>query len=66
MDDSAQKPRLREQVRRAILERRFWGAKVDTSPSKAISLSGGSLQRVSANIRLPKAVSPQDLREACQ
>ena len=28
-----------------ILERRFWGAKVDTSPSKAISLSGGSLQR---------------------
>lgn len=29
----------------AILERRFWGAKVDASPSKAISLTGGSLQR---------------------
>jgi hypothetical protein len=29
----------------AILERRFWGAKVDSSPSKAISLTGGSLQR---------------------
>lgn len=29
----------------AILERRFWGAKIDSSPGKAISLSGGSLQR---------------------
>jgi hypothetical protein len=29
----------------AILERRFWGAKVDPSPSKAITLTGGSLQR---------------------
>jgi hypothetical protein len=29
----------------AILERRFWGAKVDSSPGKAISLTGGSLQR---------------------
>lgn len=29
----------------AILERRFWGAKVDSSPSKAITLTGGSLQR---------------------
>lgn len=32
----------------------------------AEGLAGGSLQRVSANIRLPKAVSPQDLRETCQ
>jgi hypothetical protein len=29
----------------AILERRFWGAKVDATPSKAVSLTGGSLQR---------------------
>jgi len=29
----------------AILERRFWGAKIDSSPSKAITLTGGSLQR---------------------
>lgn len=29
----------------AILERRLWGAKVDATPSKAVSLTGGSLQR---------------------
>ena len=29
----------------AILERRFWAVKVDSSPSKAITLTGGSLQR---------------------
>jgi hypothetical protein len=30
----------------AILTRRYYGAKVDTEPSKAITLSGGSLKRV--------------------
>lgn len=29
-----------------ILKRRYWGATVDESPSKAITLSGGSLKRV--------------------